>query len=180
MDGARRLNAVAARGEPAAAYCAHVDSAWIDLPKGLGCPMGAVMAGDEEFIARARQTKYLFGGVTHKAGMMAAAAIYALGHHVERLSVDHEHARALGRGLAEIDGVELTQERIEMNIVYFDLASSGLRAPCVLERLSAHGVRMKQIDDTRIRAVTHLDIEKEQMSRAVDAVAAALDGTARA
>ena len=176
VDGARLLNAVAASGTTAAEYCAPVDSAWIDLSKGLGCPMGAVMAGDEEFVARARQTKYLFGGVTHKAGMMAAAGIYALRHHVERLSDDHARARELAAGLDTLEGVEIAQERVETNIVYFDVAACGLTAEQVLARLAEAGVRMKQISETKIRAVAHLDITAAEVGGALEAVAAALQG----
>lgn len=174
LDGARLLNAVAASGVSAAAYCAPFDSAWIDLSKGLGCPMGAVMAGDERFVADAREAKYLFGGVTHKAGMMAAAGIYALRHHVERLVEDHDRATELASGLARLRGVELAQEIVETNLVYFDVAASGLSAAQLLARLAVAGVRMKQIDETRVRAVTHLDITSERVTTAVTAVEAAL------
>ena len=176
LDGARLLNAVAASGVSAAEYCAPFDSAWIDLSKGLGCPMGAVMAGDERFVAEAREAKYLFGGVTHKAGMMAAAGIYALRHHVERLVEDHERATALANGLAGISGVELAQESVDTNLVYFDVAASGLTAAESLARLAVAGVRMKQIDETRVRAVTHLDITSAQVTAAVAAVEAAVAG----
>ncbi len=176
LDGARLLNAVAASGVSAAEYCAPYDSAWIDLSKGLGCPMGAVMAGDEQFVAETREAKYLFGGVTHKAGMMAAAGIYALRHHLERLVEDHERATALANGLAGISGVELAQESVDTNLVYFDVAASGLTAAESLARLAVAGVRMKQIDETRVRAVTHLDITSAQVTAAVAAVEAAVAG----
>lgn len=173
LDGARLLHAVAASGVSAAEYCAPFDSAWIDLSKGLGCPMGAVMAGDEQFVEAARQAKYLFGGVTHKSGMMAAAGIYALRHHVERLVEDHERAEELASGLSGIRGVELDQERVDTNLVYIDIAGSGLTAAELLVRLASAGVRMKQIDETRVRAVTHLDITSAHVRTAVAAVEAA-------
>ena len=176
LDGARLLNAVAASGVSTADYCAPFDSAWIDLSKGLGCPMGAVMVGDERFVAKAREAKYLFGGVTHKAGMMAAAGIYALRHHVERLSEDHDRATELAGGLAELTGVAIAQERIDTNLVYFDVAASGLSSRDLLARLSASSVRMKQIDATKLRAVTHLDITSAHVQTAVTAVEAALAG----
>ena len=174
VDGARLLNAVAASGASTAEFCAPVDSAWIDLSKGLGCPMGAVMAGGEQFVGRARQAKYLFGGVTHKAGMMAAAGIYALRHNIERLGEDHARARELAAGLSGLAGVALAQNLVETNIVYFDVGVSGLDAQTVLERLATAGVRMKQISDTKIRAVMHLDITPADITAAIDAVEAAL------
>ena len=176
LDGARLLNAVAASGASAAEHCVPVDSAWIDLSKGLGCPMGAVMAGEAEFVARAREAKYLFGGVTHKAGMMAAAGIYALRHHVERLGEDHARARELAALLGNLDGVELVQERVESNIVYFEVRASGLDAARVLAQLAQAGVRMKQISETRIRAVTHLDITSNDVATAAAALEGALRG----
>ncbi len=175
VDGARMLNAVVSSGVSAADYCAPVDSAWIDLSKALGCPMGAVMAGSEEFVTRVRQAKYLFGGITHKAGMMAAAGIYALRHHVRRLTDDHARALELAEGLAVLDGVELAQERVETNIVYFDVAPAGLDAALVLDEIARAGVRMKQISETTIRAVTHLDIARADTDRAVSAVESALE-----
>ena len=174
LDGARLLNAVAASGVSTVKYCAPFDSAWIDLSKGLGCPMGAVMAGDARFVAEARNAKYLFGGVTHKAGMMAAAGIYALQHHVERLAEDHERASELAAGLACISGVELAQESVDTNLVYLDIEVTGLTAEQLLVRLAVAGVRMKQIDETKLRAVTHLDITSAQVGAVVAAVEAAV------
>ena len=136
--------------------------------------MGAVMAGDARFVAEARNAKYLFGGVTHKAGMMAAAGIYALQHHVERLVEDHERASELAAGLACISGVELAQESVDTNLVYLDIEATGLTAEQLLARLAVAGVRMKQIDETKLRAVTHLDITSAQVGAVVAAVEAAV------
>jgi threonine aldolase len=174
LDGARLLNAVAATGTPVADYCRPFDSAWIDLSKGLGCPSGAVLAGSSEFVAAARRAKYLLGGVMHKAGMLAAAGLYALEHHVAGLQDDHARATELARCLAEVPGVELLQEKVETNIVYFGIGGTRLRAPELLSRLAPAGIRFKALSDSKLRAVTHLDIRDEHIGRVRDAVRAAL------
>ncbi len=106
MDGARLLNACVATGATAA-FSACVDSVWIDFTKGLGAPIGAVLAGTADFIAEARRAKHLFGGAMRQAGIAAAGCLHALGHHVERLAEDHEHAALLARGLAGVEGIRL-------------------------------------------------------------------------
>ena len=104
MDGARLLNAAVASGIPAATFASYVDSVWIDLSKGLGAPVGAVLAGSTEFIERARLLKHMFGGAMRQAGIIAAGGIYALEHNVERLAEDHANAQFLAEGLAQIPG----------------------------------------------------------------------------
>ena len=108
MDGARLMNAVVARGQPARRFTAPCDSVWLDFTKGLGAPMGAVLAGSHEFIERARRYKHVFGGAMRQAGMIAAGCIYALQHNVERLQEDHDHAQLLAEGLNGIAGVRVT------------------------------------------------------------------------
>jgi threonine aldolase len=178
LDGARLLNAVAATGLSPAAYCSPFDSAWIDLSKGLGCPSGAVLVGSETFVSDARRTKYLFGGVLHKAGILAAAGIYALDHHVDRLQDDNAHAALLAHRLQELPGIELAQDRVETNIVYFSVERTGLDAASVLSFLAPHGIRLKPISTFKLRAVTHLDIREEHVFRVIDMVRTAL-ATAR-
>ena len=107
MDGARLMNAVVASGIPAADYAAPFDSVWIDFSKGLGAPVGAVLAGSRDFIHEAWRIKQQIGGAMRQAGIIAAACLYALDHHVERLADDHANARHLAEGLAEIPGIEL-------------------------------------------------------------------------
>jgi threonine aldolase len=172
MDGARLLNAVVASGVPARDYAATVDSVWIDLSKGLGAPVGAVLAGTEEFIERARRLKHLFGGAMRQAGIIAAAGVYALRHHVERLAEDHANAAVLAEGLATIPGVRLAHAPIETNIVFFDVAETGRTAAEVGRGIEALGVRMgaEGATPTTIRAVTHLDVTREGCERAVAAV----------
>ena len=172
MDGARLLNAVVASGVPAATFGAEVDSVWIDLSKGLGAPVGAVLAGTEEFVERGRRLKHLFGGAMRQAGIIAAAGVYALRHHVERLAEDHANARVLAGGLAAIPGVRLVHEPIETNIVFFDVAGTGRTAAEVGRGIEELGVRMgaEGATATTIRAVTHLDVSREGCERAVAAV----------
>jgi threonine aldolase len=172
LDGARLMNAVVAAGVPAAEYARGFDTAWIDFSKGLGAPMGAVLAGSRELIDEAWRYKQMIGGALRQAGIVAAGALHALDHHVDRLADDHEHARDLATGLAQIPGVELEPADVETNIVVFGVADA--RALC--GALQARGVRMGALDGTRVRAVTHLDVDREGIGTAVAAVRAVLAG----
>ena len=122
MDGARLLNAVVASGIDAARYAAPFDSVWIDFSKGLGAPIGAALAGSKAFIDEAWRVKQRFGGAMRQAGIVAAAASYALEHHVTRLAEDHAHARRLAQGLSRIAGIRIEPATVETNLVYFGLA----------------------------------------------------------
>ena len=173
MDGARLLNAVVATGTPARAFAAAFDSVWIDLSKGLGAPVGAVLAGSREFIERAWRFKQRFGGAMRQAGIIAAAGVYALRHHVERLAEDHERARRLAHGLAAISGISVNPDRVETNIVVFDVNGTGLTGDEFGKRtLAGHGVRFSILGPTTVRAVTHLDIPPDGIERALDAARA--------
>lgn len=172
MDGARLLNASVASGIPAAVYASHVHTVWIDLSKGLGAPVGAVLAGDQAFIDRARLLKHMFGGAMRQAGIIAAGGVYALRHNVARLADDHANARLLADGLAAIPGITLAHDSIETNIVFFDISGTGL-TPAELERgVLARGVRFGANYDHGhlIRAVTHLDVSREDIHLALAAV----------
>jgi threonine aldolase len=169
LDGARLLNACAASGESAAAHAAGFDSAWIDFSKGLGAPVGACLVGSRELIEEAWRYKQMLGGAMRQAGIVAAGALWALDHNVERLAEDHANARALAAGLAEIDGVEIDPATVETNLVYFEVAD-GAR---LIEALAAEGIEMSCFGD-RVRAVTHLDVDRDDVARAVRAVAANL------
>jgi threonine aldolase len=175
MDGARLLNAVVATGTPARAFAAPFDTVWIDLTKGLGAPVGAVLAGSRAFIEAAWVFKQRLGGAMRQAGIIAAAGLYALEHHVERLADDHELARRLARALAELPGVAVDAERVETNIVIFDIAAARIAADDFAGRaLARGGVRFTVIGPTTLRAVTHLDLPPDTVERAVAAARAAL------
>ena len=170
MDGARLMNAAVSAGVKASAFASICDSAWVDLSKGLGCPVGAVLCGSADFVEEAWRWKHQFGGAMRQAGIIAAAGVYALEHHVDRLADDHENARVLARGLAQIPGIVLSPAEVATNMVFFEVAETGLTPQAFYERLLAKGVRMGLGDGKRIRAVTHLDVDRAGIDRAIAAV----------
>jgi threonine aldolase len=175
MDGARFFNAVVASGTPALAFAAPLDSVWVDLSKGLGAPVGAVLAGSHDFIERAWVFKQRFGGAMRQAGIIAAAGVYALRNHVERLAEDHERARELASELAGMPGVTLDVQRVQTNIVIFDVQGTGLTGEEFNARtLASHGVRFSVLGPTTVRAVTHLDIPPNGIELALKAARAAV------
>ena len=176
MDGARLLNAVVSSGTPAARYAAPFDSVWIDMTKGLGAPVGAVLAGSGDFIEGAWVYKQRFGGAMRQAGIIAAAGVYALRHHVDRLADDHERARRLARGLAALPGIEVDADRVDTNIVIFEVTATGLGAEAFADRALAAGVRFTVIGPTTARAVFHLDVPADGVDRALAAARTALAG----
>ncbi len=171
MDGARLMNAVVASGTPAAAYTAKLDSVWLDLSKGLGCPVGGVLAGSQEFIASANVWKHRFGGAMRQAGIIAAAGIYALDHHVERLQQDHDNAKAFAAAIAAIPGITVVQEQIETNLVFFDVTATGHSAPELAAALLERGIRIGVEGPYHMRAVTHLDVDAAMVAEAAAALA---------
>jgi threonine aldolase len=160
MDGARLMNAVVASGVPAAGFAGGFDSAWIDFTKGLGAPVGATLAGSRELIAEAWRWKQMMGGSFRQSGIVAAGCLHALDHHVERLAEDHEHARVLADGLAEL-GCEVVAP--ETNIVIFT-APDGFVA-----QMAERGVELSGTPDGRVRAVTHLDVDRAGIDSALTA-----------
>ena len=174
MDGARLLNAQVATGVAAVDYAGPFDSVWIDLSKGLGCPVGGVLAGSARFIADAWRFKHQFGGAMRQAGFLAAAGVYALENHVRRLADDHDNAQTLARGLAAIPGVEIDPEAFRTNIIFFDVSRTGLRADELNARLAERGVRFQALDDAHMRAVTHIDVGADDISTALAAIRAVI------
>ncbi len=177
MDGARLLNAVVATSISAREYALPFDTVWIDLSKGLGAPVGAVLAGSQAFIDEAWRFKQRFGGAMRQAGIIAAAGVYALKYHVERLAEDHEHAKAFAHGLATLPGIVAHPEEVETNIVLFDVAELGLTARQFADRiLNEQGIRFSVVDPTVVgltivRAVTHLNVSREDIKLALRACA---------
>jgi threonine aldolase len=155
MDGARLMNATVATGISAKDMTAGWDSAWIDFSKGLGAPIGAALAGTRDFIDQVWRWKQRLGGSMRQSGICAAACIYALDHHVDRLAEDHANARALARGLAQIQGVEVQEP--ETNLVFFKPDGAGISANDMVAALNKRGVQIAVMDG-RIRACTHLDV----------------------
>lgn len=176
MDGARLMNAVVATGVPAHEFARDLDSVWIDLSKGLGAPVGAVLAGSRDFISEAWRFKQRMGGAMRQAGIIAAAGIYALRNNVERLADDHLNARSLAEGLADIGGIEVNPDDVETNIVLFDVAGVGMTGEEFAGRtLNEHGVRFSDMSTTMLRAVTHMDVTKDDIETAVRAVRAVVE-----
>ncbi len=168
MDGARLLNAVVASGVSAKDFAAKCDSAWIDLSKGLGAPIGSVLTGSKGFIEEAWTWKHRLGGAMRQSGVIAAAGLYALENNVERLAEDHANARVFAERIAEIPGVVLDPPEVETNLVFFDVSETGLSAPEIASKLLELGVRIGATNDRRMRAVTHLDVSRADVLEAAD------------
>ncbi len=180
LDGARLLNAAVALGVPASEIGAHADTVTLCLSKGLGCPLGALIAGSTESMFEARRLKHLFGGAMRQAGIVAAAGVYALDHHVERLADDHARARRLAEGLASA-GLPIDLEQVETNFVQVDVGPLELTKQEALARLAADGVGLSgTVHPTVLRAVTHLDVSDEDIDRAIELIPRALGVLARA
>jgi threonine aldolase len=174
LDGARILNASTALGVPPADVAARFDTVTLCLSKGLGCPLGALLVGTHELMERAWREKHLFGGAMRQAGIVAAAGVYALDHHVDRLVDDHARARTLAEALAAA-GLPVDLEQVESNFVQVDLEPLGLRRADALARLQAVGVGMSSTPHpTVLRAVTHLEIDDDDIARASELIPAAL------
>jgi threonine aldolase len=179
LDGARLLNAAVASGIAAAEYGRRFDTVTLCLSKGLGCPLGAVLATSQELAWEARRGKHLFGGAMRQAGIVAAAGVYALDHHVDRLADDHARARRLAGALAEA-GLPVEPGRTETNFVQVDVGPLGLSREDALARLEAAGVRLSATPHpTVLRAVTHLDVGDDDIERAIEAIPRALGVLAR-
>jgi threonine aldolase len=174
LDGARLANASVALGLPAAELGRLFDTVTLCFSKGLGCPLGAVIAGSVELMAKARLEKHRFGGAMRQAGIVAAAGVYALEHNVERLALDHARARRLAEGWAD-RGVPVDAELVETNFVLVDVGALGLEKAEALARLEAEGVGLSgTVVPGVLRAVMHLDIGDDDVERAIELVPRAL------
>jgi threonine aldolase len=172
LDGARIFNACAVAGVPVADYAAPVSALMFCLSKGLGAPIGSVLAGDGEFIREARRLKILFGGAWRQAGIMAAAGLIALEEGPGRLHEDHANARTLAAGVADLLPGSVDPAAIETNIVFVDVSATGRSAAQWRERLAAEGVLVTMIGD-RIRMLTHVDVSAGDIEGALAAWARA-------
>jgi threonine aldolase len=158
LDGARLLNAAAATGISAKVYAEGADSVFIALSKGLGCPIGSVLAGSAAFIDAAWRWRQQLGGGMRQVGIIAAAGIYALQHNLEKLAEDNAKAKSLAHGLTAIAGVDVDPGEVESNIVHFRVEGTGMDATAIRDVLLSQGIRMRAMSATRMRAVTHLDV----------------------
>jgi threonine aldolase len=165
MDGARLMNAAVALGVPAREVTVGIDTVWLDFTKGLGAPLGAVLAGSREFIGEAWRWKQRLGGSMRQGGMNAAACLYSLEHHIDRLAEDHANAAALARGMAQIPGI--TVETPETNLVFFDTSGTGMTMPEFAGKLRAQGVMVSVSDSYRGRACLHLDVTAAMVDEAL-------------
>jgi threonine aldolase len=180
VDGARLMNAAVALGVPASELAAPADTVTLCLSKGLGCPLGALVAGSTGHMTAARRLKHLFGGALRQAGIVAAAGVYALDYNVERLADDHARARRLGESLAA-DGLPVDLEQVETNFVQLDVGAFGLTSHEAMERLRAEGVGLSgTVHPGVLRAVTHLGITDDDIDAAAAAIPRALGVLARA
>ncbi len=178
LDGARLWNASVASGVPESAFATEADTVMVTLSKGLGCPVGSLLAGSKATMAEAWRVRRRHGGGMRQAGILAAAGLFALDHHRDRLAEDHARARLLADRLAGLPGIRIIPP--ETNIVMIDIERDDLDARSLGDRLERHGVLFSRFTTRRIRAVTHLDVDDAAIHRAADAVAAALGTRAAA
>ncbi len=169
MDGARLMNAVVQSGRSASEWCAGYDSCWIDFSKGLGAPVGAVLAGSHDFIDHAWAVKQQLGGAMRQSGILAAMCLQALDHHVERLADDHALAKSISERICKLSKVKHMLP-VDTNIVIFDLADDGPDASDLVRLCKNDGVAIGAFGERRVRVVTHLDVDRH----AGDALSASL------
>ncbi len=170
LDGARIFNAAVALGKPVAEITRKFDSVMFCLSKGLGAPVGSLLLGSREFIARARACRKMLGGGMRQAGILAAAGLIALEKMPARLAEDHANARFLALGLASVPGIKLDPERVHTNIVVFDISSTGMTSAELSHRLAERNVLMNGINPEQMRLVTHMDVDRTACARALEAI----------
>jgi threonine aldolase len=172
LDGARLLNASVAMGVAPTAITQYFDTATLCLSKGLGAPVGSLLAGSAAFVKRANRFRKMFGGGMRQAGIIAAAGIYALEHHVERLADDHHHAKLLAERLAQAKGMRLDPKHVETNILFIelDLDEARLDAYGLMAGMRESGVLANASSPTTMRLVTHLDVSRDQVEQAAEVI----------
>lgn len=171
LDGARIFNASVTSGRPVAELTKNFDSVMFCLSKGLGAPVGSMLVGSKEFIEEAFVVRKMLGGGTRQAGVLAAAGLLALEEGPQRLSIDHENAKFLAEGLANMSGIEIDSAKVATNILFFDVTRTGLSASEVSQRMAAKGVRANASSPHTIRMVTHLDVDRADCERALKVLA---------
>ncbi|MFA4838666.1 MAG: low-specificity L-threonine aldolase [Candidatus Neomarinimicrobiota bacterium] len=168
LDGARLMNAVVATGITAKKWAEYFDSVSICFSKGLGAPVGSVISGSTEFIQKAKRYRKIFGGGMRQAGILAAACIYALDHHIDRLAEDHQNAKELALGLSQIQGVKVDMDSVETNMVMIYVRHPKFNAESLSAALRERGIGMNPVNSEKLRAVTHLDITNPQIYETVN------------
>jgi threonine aldolase len=166
LDGARLFNAVVASGIPLRDWTHHFDTVSVCFSKGLGAPVGSALAGPRELIRLARRHRKLLGGGMRQAGIIAAGAVYALEHHIDRLAEDHTHAGLLAEAIRAVEGLELDPPEIDTNMVIFRIDPALATAAQLAAALQESGVLVLAIGPAKIRAVTHLDVTETDVRRA--------------
>ena len=169
LDGARLWNASVAPGNKPREYAQWADSVSVCLSKGLGAPIGSVVAGTKPFIDRIHRFRKMFGGGMRQVGMIAAAGIYALEHHLDRIKEDHQNAKRLAVGLKELKGISIDPKHVETNIVIFDIADTGMTGSQVAEAIKKERILIHAFGKTQIRLVTHLDVSNDDIEEALKA-----------
>jgi threonine aldolase len=175
LDGARLFNASAASGLPVEELARPFDVVSVALSKGLGCPVGSLIAGSREDMTRAARARRMFGGAMRQSGILAAAGIYALDNNLARLPADHANARILAKRLSQVEGVALDLTTVESNIVIFRMKEGFPDAAAIAARARAAGVLVVVFGDRTLRAVAHLDVSREQCERAAETLAKAIE-----
>ncbi len=175
LDGARLFNTAAAEGRSLAELAAPFDVVSVALSKGLGCPVGSLIAGRHDDISRARRARRMFGGAMRQSGILAAAGLYALEHNLERLVEDHTNAMVLAERLARLRGVRLDLATVQSNIVIFRMEEGAPDAATIVARAQETGFMISAFGERTLRAVTHLDVSREQCRHAADLLAAVIE-----
>lgn len=170
VDGARFFNASVAKGYSPLEFGQQIDSISLCFSKGLGCPMGSILVGTRELVTEARRSRKVFGGALRQAGIVAAAAVYALEYHIGRLADDHKNARLLADRLAAIDGIHIDPADVETNLVFFDIAAKLGNAGQLSTALKEQGVLINACGPLRLRACTHLDVDRDDVEQAANAI----------
>jgi len=171
LDGARLFNASCASGVPAREYAAEADSVMFCLSKGLSAPIGSILVGDDEFIEKARRVRKALGGGMRQVGVIAAPGLVALEEMIDRLGIDHENARRLALGLAELPGLVIDPQKVETNIIMLQVRPPAPSANLLCARLAEHGILAHAFDETTIRFVTHKDIGEADVERLINTMA---------
>ncbi len=176
MDGARLLNAQVASGISAGEFAKYFDTVTICFSKGLGAPMGSMIAADSDTIDRVLRARKMIGGGQRQVGIVAAAALYAIENNIDRLSDDHDNAKRLAKALSALPGVDIDPDEVDTNIVFFDVTKSPMSAIDVMIKMSEKGVLMLPLDENRVRAVTHLGVDSKDIDKTIEAFSEVFSG----